>query len=107
MGLKRKDMKSEEDFNRYIADNYFRNIIQVKNSITIKEARDQLFILYQLLGGKKGIYTFDKKDNDDKEDITYTRLADIIYDNYKINILRVDGKRQTLKQLTEKVEYNK
>lgn len=89
------------EFDQYICDNYRRNIIMQKDNINSRQIKEQIFILYQLLGGGTGYYAFDKMNDDGSYDIKYEYLAEIIKCNLNIEIRRKPGERINVKEYTK------
>jgi hypothetical protein len=89
------------EFDQYICDNYRRNIIMQKDNINSSQIKEQIFILYQLLGGSVGYYTFDKMNEDGSYDIKYEYLAELIKYNLDIEIRRKPGERINVKEYTK------
>ena len=93
--------KLATEFDEYLCDNYRRNIIMFKDKISGKEIREQIYILYQLMGGRRHFYNFDKMDDNGSYDLKYEYLAEVIENKLNINIRRKPGERIRIKEYTK------
>ena len=89
------------EFDEYLCDNYRRNVIMFKDRISSKEIREQIYILYQLMGGRRHFYNFDKMNDNGSYDLKYEYLADVIKNKLDIDIRRKPGERIKIKEYTK------
>lgn len=97
--LKHKHQLAKE-FDDYLTDNYLRNVIQMRDKITPGGIRQQLFVLYELVGGKLSIHQFDKQKENGSYDLKFEYIADLIFNKYGINVRRKPNKRINVKKFT-------
>jgi hypothetical protein len=84
------------EFDQYLIDNYIRNVIMFKNTITIMEVREQLFILYQLLNGKRKFNSFDLPNDNNNYDFKFEYLAHLFKNRFDIDIKRKNNEKNNL-----------
>ena len=100
IGLTHKQ-KLAMEFDEYLCDNYRRNVIMFRDSIDAGQIRDQIYVLYQLIGGRRHFYNFDKINDDGFYDNKYEYLAEVIKSKLDIEIRRKPGERINIKEYTK------